>query len=386
MLKILWLCSWYPNDVAPFEGDFVQRHAQAASLLNDIHVIKLTPVSDAKGVSKITRTFQQWENLTETFIYYPKSHSLIGKTVSYFRWYSLFKFAVENYIEKKGKPDLIHVHIPYKAGIIAKMIKRKYHIPFVVTEHWDGYNNIVENNYAQRDISFRNTIKDTLKSAAALHSVSDYLAEQMNQLVIKKPYTVFPNVVNTNYFNYAPQKNTENKFRLVHISNGVAKKNPAGIIDAFKQLNPEEFSFTIIGFPEEQNRLLQKMYPFINFTGAIANKEVASYLQNADALIIFSDSENSPCVIGEALCCGLPVIATKVGGISELIHEDNGLLIAPRNVQELIEAIHQMRSNYQQYHKAQIAAVALEKFSYEQIAIETDLFYTTTLLAIKHNL
>jgi glycosyltransferase involved in cell wall biosynthesis len=381
MLKVLWLCSWYPNDVSPFDGDLIQRHAQAASLLNQIHVIKLTPVADAKGVSKITRTFQQWTNLTETFIYYPKPHSFIGKTVSYFRWYSLFKFAVENYIAKKGKPDLVHVHIPYKSGVIAKMIQRKYNIPYVVTEHWDGYNTIIEDNYTQKEISFKNTIKDTLKSAAALHSASNYLGDQINKFVIKKPFTVIPNAVNTNYFNYAPQKNTTNKFRLVHISNGATKKNPAGIIETFKQLNPEEYSFTIIGFPKEQNRLLQKIYPFINFTGEMTYKEVATHLQNADALVVFSDRENAPCVINEALCCGVPVVATKVGGIPEWIDEDNGILIAPRNVRQLIDAIQQLRSNIHQYNRAQIAAAALEKFSYDQISVETDLFYATTLLA-----
>jgi len=37
--KILWLVSWYPNKYDLFDGDFIQRHAKAAALYNDIHVL-----------------------------------------------------------------------------------------------------------------------------------------------------------------------------------------------------------------------------------------------------------------------------------------------------------------------------------------------------------
>ena len=45
---VLWLPSWYPNKLAPFDGDFIQRHAKAAALYNDILVIYAVPDEERK--------------------------------------------------------------------------------------------------------------------------------------------------------------------------------------------------------------------------------------------------------------------------------------------------------------------------------------------------
>lgn len=194
MLKVLWLCSLYPNNVHPNDGDFVQRHAQAASLNNEVHVIKLTPDPDAKAVNKITRKFQQWPNLTETFVYYPKSKSFVGRSVSYFRWYSIYKYAVETYMEKNGKPDLIHVQGSHKSGVIAKLIKRKHNVPFVISEY-----RIIENNdkdNSENDFSpLLKTLKDISKDASGLHCTDEIFAEELNKKIKSLQCEVIPAVV-----------------------------------------------------------------------------------------------------------------------------------------------------------------------------------------------
>ncbi len=378
MLKVLWLCSWYPNNLFPYEGDFIQRHAQATSLLNDVHVIKLTPDPDAKSVTKVVRNYQQWPNLTETFVYYPKPKSLVGKTVSYFRWYSLYKYAIDSYIQKYGTPDIVHVHIPFKAGMMARQIKSKFKIPYVVTEHWGGYNNVVENNYKERESWFRRVVKDTFKTASSLHTPSEFLATQIQKIVTKIPYTVIPNVVNTDYFNSNQRLDGNGKLRLLHISSGAPVKNVPGILEAFNQLNVDEYECTIIGLPKEMNELYKKINPFIHFKGEISYKEVAAHFGRADVLILFSNMENSPCVIGEALCCGVPVIAPNVGGIPELLNETNSILVEPGSVSSLIEAIQQIKSK--RFNYQQIADYASDRFSYQQIGFETDLWYKSILI------
>ncbi len=381
MLKVLWLCSWYPNKIAPFEGAFIQRHAQAASLYSQVTVIKLTPDPDATGVSRITRTYQQWPNLTEILIYYPKSMKLVGKTVSFFRWYSLYKFAAENYIEKNGPPDLVHVHIPFRSGMIARQLKRKYKIPFVVTEHWGGYNNIVEDNYGQRQPWFRSVVKDTLKDASALHSVSFYLGEQIRKMVLNKPFTVIPNCVNTEFFTYNPVQDSGRKFRLLHISDGSPVKNVPGIIKAFNALDTDDFELTIVGMPEDLNRRYKKMYPGIHFTGIISYHEVADQLRNADCFALFSNSANLPCAIAESLCCGVPVIATRVGGVPEMLDESNGLFVSPGDVDGLAAAILEMQESVKRMNQKEISENATSRYSFRQVAFETDAWYKSVLSA-----
>jgi hypothetical protein len=81
--KILWLCSWYPGKTEPFNGDFIQRHARAAALYNDIYVIHVT--GDSSGKTENTEEeINKSGSLTENIIYYKRSLSLLGKLMSHF--------------------------------------------------------------------------------------------------------------------------------------------------------------------------------------------------------------------------------------------------------------------------------------------------------------
>src|SRR5690242_12927885 len=107
--KILWLCSWYPGKTEPFNGDFIQRHAQAASLYNDIYVIHVA--GDTSGLIKETITEIKEENgLTECIVYFKKSVTTWGRLRGHYKLMSLYKKAIRDYLKKNGKPDLVHVH------------------------------------------------------------------------------------------------------------------------------------------------------------------------------------------------------------------------------------------------------------------------------------
>jgi teichuronic acid biosynthesis glycosyltransferase TuaC len=77
----------------------------------------------------------------------------------------------------------------------------------------------------------------------------------------------------------------------------------------------------------------------IILNGARSSQEVAKWLAAANVLALPSYNEGYPNVVIEALSCGRPVIATKVGGILELVNEESGILIAPRDSRALAGAI-----------------------------------------------
>ena len=62
-------------------------------------------------------------------------------------------------------------------------------------------------------------------------------------------------------------------------------------------------------------------------------------MQQADVFVLFSNYENLPCVILEAFSCGLPVISTDVGGISEFFPNDFGYLIPKNDSKILVETL-----------------------------------------------
>jgi teichuronic acid biosynthesis glycosyltransferase TuaC len=77
----------------------------------------------------------------------------------------------------------------------------------------------------------------------------------------------------------------------------------------------------------------------ITLKGACSSPEVAQWLAAANVLALPSYNEGYPNVVIEALSCGRPVIATNVGGILELLNEESGILIAPRDSRALANAI-----------------------------------------------
>lgn len=229
--KILWLCSWYPNRVEPYNGDFIQRHARAASLFDDIYVIHVagytnSSLSETEEVSSGTGT------LTEQIILYKKESSFLSPVIAQYRWLQLYKSAVKKYITQYGLPDYVHVHVPVKAGIIALWIKRKYGISYILTEHWGIYNDAVRDNYTGRSILFKQLTEKVLEGASKFISVSRFLAEGVNRLVTKKDYQVVLNTVDTSIFLYKEKQ--PGRFRFIHVSNMVPLKNAAGILRAFK--------------------------------------------------------------------------------------------------------------------------------------------------------
>ena len=380
--KILWLCSWYPNKLEPFNGDFIQRQAHAAALLNDVFVIHLA--GDNTGVVKETgEVVTNAPGITEKIIYFKKHASCPAKLLSHYKWLQLSKKAIRKYIIENGKPDIIHVNIPVKAGYLGLWAKKKYDVPYVVTEHWGIYNEVEVHNYESKNSLFKQLTKKVYEGAAVFISVSRYLAEGVNRLVMQKKYTVVPNVVDTNIFYY--QEKQPAVFRFLHVSNMVQLKNAEGILRAFKKIIEQHSNVELIMVGDTTNEIrnyadsLNFPQGAVSFRGEVSYQQVATEMQLADCFVLFSNIENSPCVIGEALCCGLPVIATNVGGIPELVDETNSLLVEAGNENALALAIQAIIGSYSSYNRKKIAEKAQNFFSYPVISKQLDEIYTTVL-------
>ena len=378
--RVLWLVSWYPNKYDPFDGDFIQRHARAAALYNDIHVLFIKAFEE-----QVEREEEKKKHgsLTEQIIYLPKDKGVAGKLKSILSWQKTYKSEVASIIQQFA-PHLIHVHVPWKVGLIAIWAKRKYKLPLVITEHWGIYNDIVEDNIHTKSFLFRYLLKLIYKEADAFVSVSTYVGKGVNQTVVKKAFTVIPNVVDTSLF-VPPEKRRE-RFTFLHVSNMVPLKNADGIIRAFHRFLSNtgiDAQLVMIGNKDETYEKLAAELNLLNksvfFKGEIPYVEVAKEMQSAHVLVLNSNIENSPCVIGEALCSGMPVIATRVGGIPELVHDSSGLLIPPNAEDELEKAFLQAFEAYDTLQNNPSYTAARDKFSPQTIGKQIDEVYSKVL-------
>ena len=77
----------------------------------------------------------------------------------------------------------------------------------------------------------------------------------------------------------------------------------------------------------------------VRFCGPRPHQELPTWFNAADATVLPSLSEGIPNVLLESLACGTPFVATSVGGIPEIDHQGGGVLIDPRNSQQLGDAL-----------------------------------------------
>jgi glycosyltransferase involved in cell wall biosynthesis len=374
MKKVLWLASWYPNETDPFSGDFIKRQAEAVSIYQSLNVLwvgKYAPVNFSERTNH-TNSELRTENLKEYILYYHSTgqgNNIFSKIKSFINYFKKNREFIQQLRKKNELPEIVHVQVAMKAGLIAIYMKWKYKIPFVLTEHWSGYFSNAKDSLFKKSFLTRFLTRKILKNATLVLPVSTSLGKQIDQFWAHVPFQKIPNVVDTLLF-YPAVAKTTHTFRFIHISSLLYPKNPEGIINSFIQMLHQRFDVELVlvgPLNSSVNKLLTAEVMSterIHTTGEISYEEVGKELRNADALIMFSYYENMPCVILEALCTGVPVIASDVGGIREVVHPDNGILVDAGKEVQLFEAMKQMISNYELFEKDLISKQAKEQFSY----------------------
>lgn len=374
MIKALWLTSWYPNRLDTQNGDFIQRHAKAVSLYAKVDVIHLEADKENILPTEIERSVVQHGSLIETIVLYKLSAiPLIGKAISWLRYIALFKKEISLYLKNNGLPDIVHVHVPMKAGLLALWLKRKYGLNFIVTEHWNIYKSQAKDEFSTRNFFFRYFTKKILKEVSLFLPVSKDLGRRVSELTGITHYEAVPNCVDTKLFFYQDKKKTE-AFTFIHPSTLNFPKNPEAIISAFIEFSKKYPSARLLmlgEIPAALEEFIRKenisSHANIIFTGLAPYSKVAEMMQQSQALLMFSRYENMPCVVLEALCCGLPVVSSAVGGIPEVINESNGILTHSYTNEALVEAMEKLYNEYENYDQQKIAKNAAAAFSYEAI-------------------
>lgn len=140
------------------------------------------------------------------------------------------------------------------------------------------------------------------------------------------------------------------------------------------------FQLLIVGDGPEKTRLEKQakelgLSDVVEFVGQVPYEETPKYYQAADVFVLPSEAlEGLPMTVIEAMAAGLPVVASRVGGVPEAVIEgETGLLVEPGNVEELSAALQKLLTDDVLREKMGRRAreVAEEKFSQEKMVEET---------------
>ena len=262
-------------------------------------------------------------------------------------------------LQREGwMPDVVQLNVIQKQGLLALHLKRRYHIPYVIIEHWTGY--LPENMSVSPKGWHTKILKHICREAEVVMPVSEHLAKAMQALGFEaKRWEKINNVVDDFFFD-RPQKSkkTSTKKTILNITCfDEPHKNVKGLLRAAKALSKKRQDWRLVlvgtGIDYDDVRAYADTLNFpeslLVWTGELTPRQVAEQFDEADIFVLTSRYENAPVVISESLAKGVPVVSTRVGGIPEMVSEECGILIPSENDEALVQVLDTMLDHYQEY-------------------------------------
>lgn len=358
-MRVLVVPKWYPWPQWPVWGIFCREHAAALATRHDVVVLaSLATPNPAFGLYELTDGVE--EGLRTLRVRYRRPRlrplalgcQLLGMTAAIWR------------LRRDGwRPDVVHAHV-YSAALPALAIGLVSHAPVAVTEHYTGFGRGLITGYERLLARF------AFEQADVVGPVSDELAGHLRRLAPTARMVTVPNVVDTEAFEPPARPSPPgSEPKLLNVAALAEKKGHFHLLEAMTRL--EGARLDIVGDGELRGDLEQRVGELglggrVRFVGERPKHEVAQLMREADLFVLPSLAENLPVVLIEAMASGLPSVATRVGGVPEMLDGGSGCLTEAGDAHALARAV---RSALDKTFDSQaMAARAREHYGYEAIS------------------
>jgi glycosyltransferase involved in cell wall biosynthesis len=367
MASVAVIPAWYPGPGRPLEGIFVRDHARAAARDNDVAVLVNEP--DPPPGRRPFSVSDQVEDGLRTFRIRHSPLPQVG-TAGYLLG---IRSALATLRREGRRVDLLHAHV-HAAAWTGMFVGGTARLPVVVSEHsseWAG-TGIAPGALRRARIA--------LRRADLVCPVSEYLREQIEAHGIQARFQVVPNPVDTELFVPRPPGPRGGPARLIAVAALQPGKGIGQLIEALAGLGRRDFALALVGdgpARAEYEKLAREagVADRVAFRGQLPKTAVAELMREADFLVLPSLGETFSVVVVEAMACGLPVVATRVGGVPELVDEDSGLLVEPGSGEALRAGIERMLDGHEDYSAERIRARAASRWSLDAVGDQwTDVY------------
>ncbi|PID87930.1 MAG: hypothetical protein CSB06_02370 [Bacteroidia bacterium] len=256
-------------------------------------------------------------------------------------------------IIKEENIEVIHAHL-FRSQVFARLIKMLYFpkILFVLHEHGRIFD---------RNPIYTLFLKLSQKKITHFIACSRAIARRLEDKakINKEKITVMHNIVNKKIYNPEVKKNRlearkqygfqENEFVVGFAARLIGWKGWREFVDSYSYLTDKNsVKYLICGDGKEKTQLLQRIKPWqpnITYAGYVASMSENFYAA-IDLMVVPSYSEPMGITEIEAQASGVPVIATDVEALNEIIkHKQNGILVEAKNPEAIAQAIDLLRKN-----------------------------------------
>ena len=329
-MRVLVVPKWYPWPELPVFGLFCREHAAALATRHDVVVLAtlFTPDPPDFRVFKLTDEVEDGLRVLRVRYRRPwlRPLALVCQLAG--------MVAALRRLRREGwRPDVVHAHV-YTAALPALALGRLSRAAVAVTEHYTGFGRGLITGNERRLARF------AFERADVVAPVSRELEATLREVAPRASFVVVPNTVDTAAFE--PPAERPEALELLNVAALAEKKGHRFLLEAMTRLPGA--TLRIVGDGELRADLERRARELglgdrVSFLGEQPKHEVARLMREARLFVLPSLAENLPVVLIEAMASGLPAVATRVGGVPEMIGSGDGVLVEAGDAVALAEAI-----------------------------------------------
>jgi teichuronic acid biosynthesis glycosyltransferase TuaC len=370
-MRVLIVTKIFPNSVEPLSSPFNRRQFAALAKLCDVEVLATIPWFPGASVLKRWSSAGRLSSVPERecidgvrvrhprYVFLPK----IGHAVSGPLYAASLATTVLPY---RGRVDVVLGAWAYPDGFASVAIGSMLGVPAVVKLHGSDMNVVARWSGPRRRLEW------ALPRAERVVAVSRPLAEAAAALGVRRDrIDVVPNGVDRAVFRPQDRGNARRELGLpedtplvLYVGHITEQKGAFDLVRAFhaKRSSLRGVRLVLVGDGsgvDACRALARRLGVEISLVGSVAHEMVPTWLAACDVLSLPSWHEGTPNVVLEALASGRPVVATRVGGIPDVVSDDVGALVPPKDPQALGDALSHI---LQRRHDPSAISEALERF------------------------
>lgn len=358
----------FPNPAAPHQGTFILEKAAAIARRTPLQVCAPVPQAPGRPAAMPSATVR--EGLQ---VFHPTFNSLPRAMFSW-QWQA-FRPALRRFFDAIPRPDILLLDWIYPDAYAVMEYCRAWGVPMVITTH--GANAIGYYSHARRLPYYTRP----LQQAARVIAVSADLQRRIMAVagIAPEKIQVIPNGVNTGLCIRRDQAQARAALNLpaagrliVTVARLAPEKALHLLLQALNHSHRRETRLAIIGEGPLRRRLQQitrrlRLAERVNFLGGLPRAQIPLWMAAADVFALSSLHEGDPVVIREALACGTPVVAPRVGGIPEIVNSGQyGLLCEPN---DSLQLAHRLDEALEQSWDAERISRYGRQYSWDDVAV-----------------
>ena len=352
MLRVLTFTTLFPSSVRPGHGIFVETRLRELLRSGRVESRVVAPVPwffsghpkfgeyalGAKTPLRETRNGLDVQH--PRYVLLPQ----VGMTLAPFTLALGARGAIQRLLDEGFDFDVIDAHYYYPDGVAAALLARHFNKPLTITARGSDINLVAHHIIPRRLMLWAS------RRASASIVVSSALKHAMRNIGMAPTCVlVMPNGVDARRFHLRPQHAARAELgwpdapTLLSVGNLVENKGHHLVIEALTHM--PQFRLVIAG-DGPQRRALETLVARSNlasrvqFMGSVDQAQLATCYCAADVLVLASSREGWPNVLLESMACGTPVVATRVGGVPEIVTSNRvGQLMESRTVGDLVDAV-----------------------------------------------